>query len=130
MSITAVPYSALPRHNLYPAAECVADIAAAAAKLNVKLRRTFLKESPGWHRQIFLSLTTGRYASLIQWEIYPGKVDVELELYRHQFLYKEDLLEMLSLLNVKIEDAECADGGFTWIKPGETLEEILIARRK
>lgn len=112
MACVAHPVAKLPKINLQPAAYCNADFAAAAARLNAKSRRFFLKNGRGWYNIFAVSLSSGRFATLTQWETFPRTIEIDLELVRELF-YEDDLLEILEVCGLKMEDAS-RQGAFKW----------------
>lgn len=113
MTLAACSLSQLPKRNYQPAAHCNADFEAACKLLGIRPRRYFLKEGRGWYWLIGVTFSSGRYGTLCKWEDFPETIEISLELVRDVFFYEQDLLEVLSLLNVQVKDS-ARQGAYEW----------------
>ena len=71
--------------------------------------------SPKKYRFKYLSLSTGRFACLSEFELKPNRVEIELEVRREFHLYEADLLEILDTLGIDVAAVAKVSGGFKWI---------------
>jgi uncharacterized membrane protein YphA (DoxX/SURF4 family) len=115
MTISGCPITKLPKRNFLPASNCNANFDATVEALGVKPRRLFLKCGRGWYWIAGIALTSGRFATLCKWEVFPHTIVISLELVRNVYFYEKDLLEILAFLNVKVRDAS-RQGAFKWKK--------------
>ncbi len=130
MTPTPISFRELPRRHYYPAALFNAHFDDIVTKLGAKPRRLFLKEGRGWYRQFAVSLRTGRYATLTQWEDFPQTIEISIELVRNLFFYEDDLLEILVALDVNIKDTTRAQAHFKWKKGARHAETENVGQNK
>jgi len=122
MTLTVVPFSKLPKRNYCRAAECRFDFDQIASRLGVRPARGTFRDRlpfPNRYRQIYLSLSSGRFAGLTQTEMRKSVIEIGLELHNDNFFYEEDLLEIQSAIGVDTDYVERIGNGYQWIPARE-----------
>jgi hypothetical protein len=122
MSTTAIFFTKLPKRHYYPAARAWCSFDDLVAKFQGKVRRYFLKQGRGWYRIFALQLATGRYACVVEWEVFPGTLEIQLELVHEYYFYEADLVEILTPMGFESVDKWRVQNDFTWVQLGAVRE--------
>lgn len=105
--------------DLCPAAFVRTDFDEVATRIAASpvMRRFSLRDPfPERYRDIYLTLSTGRSATLTQREAFPERVEIGLEILDDEAFFEADLLEVLAGIGVAVDaDAVRKINNFTWI---------------
>ena len=114
MVIRAIDPGETPKRQYLVAAWLNADYEQAVKSLDGKPRRKFLKTGNGWHRELALEFSSGRFGTLVQWEVFPATIEISLELVRGLFFHSADLNEVVGLLGCGKDEVSLFQGPVKW----------------
>lgn len=114
MAVRAIDPREMPRRQYLVAAWVNADYEHAVTSLDGKPDRKFLKTGNGWYRQVALEFSSGRFGTLVQWEVFPATIEISLELVRGLFFHRVDLDEVIGLLGCGKDEVSLFQGPVEW----------------
>ena len=105
----------VPRRNFYPAATCYVSFDYLIRRFEATPEHSLLKAGPGRYREFAVQVGSGRFVTFTGWEAHPARgVEVGLELVDGEFFFVADLEEVLTALEVPLEETTRVQNGFTW----------------
>ena len=109
----------MPERDLCPAAEMRFDFDKLAKRIGAEPHQeTFPDDgltNPSRYKEICIELSTGRFATLTQTDMRKSVIEIGLEIRDDEFFHEEDLLEVISGIQVDLEYVKRYQNDFTWI---------------
>lgn len=90
------------------------SLPARAAALAQPCEREHDRLQGGWYWLSGISLPSGRFAFVQEFDHHPGEVDLHLPIWREQHLFRQDFFAAVGLLSVKEEQLTLCDGPYLW----------------
>jgi hypothetical protein len=110
-----IPFAQVPQPAGYSSmAICHLSLAERLRDLGVKGERRFRKLEGGWSQIKGISLQSGRFAFVQEFEHHPGDVHLYLATWREIHIYRQDFFAARELLSLSDEQIERCDGPYLW----------------